>query len=243
MAYLLHIDTSGDAGCVALALDGKLLCHAENTEPRNHAASINVMIDDVLARAGIKFKDLAGVAVCAGPGSYTGLRISMATAKGLCYALDIPLLLENKLTLLAHQAYTKYQKKFAYYIPVLLAREKEYFISVFNSDFDNIFPAKHITENDMEAVFAEKNDICIISEQFNDENHQKYSKNAYVESETKIDLENWLFYTFEQYECNNTVNLSTAEPFYLKQVYTHKWLIIKHKSIVQILFTHTLTMN
>ncbi len=222
MKYLLHIDTSGDTGTVAIACNGELVCSCTNTETRNQAGRINIMIADMALEAGIELSDLAAVAVCAGPGSYTGLRIGLATAKGLCYALGIPLLMQNKLTLLAYQAYRKSGNEYKYYIPVLLARENEYFISVFDNAFVNIHEATHVIGDEIDNILAGKEAICIISEHLGDENHQKYAKNAYVDQEVNIALPFWFFYAFEEFKCNRTVNLSTAEPFYLKQVYTHK---------------------
>ncbi len=222
MKYLLHIDTSGDGGCVAIACDGKLVCETVNTEARNHAASINTMIDAMVEQAGITLNDLSAVVVCNGPGSYTGLRISLATAKGLCYALDIPLILDNKLTLLGYQAFAKYGGEYNFYIPRLLAREKEYFIAVFDSIFTETVPAQHILSSEFDDLIAEKDKICLIVAEKDDESHQKYAEKAHVDTNVNIDLNLWCLYAFEEFKCNSCVNLSTAEPFYLKQVYTHK---------------------
>ena len=222
MKYLLHIDTSGDTGSVSIASDGKLISTKINAESRNHASAINLMIDEVLADAGITMDQLSAIAVCAGPGSYTGLRIGVATAKGLCYALNIPLLMDNKLTLLANQAFKKYGDKYNLYVPVLLAREKEYFIGSFDNVFNNIKEPKHIMEVELGEYFNATAAICIISECLDPEVASKYAENIYVEDSVNVDIKEWVSYTFEQYKCNNIVNLSTAEPFYLKQVYTHK---------------------
>src|SRR5882672_2766392 len=105
MEYLLHIDTSTDTGLLAIGCDGQLLAHSMIEESRNHAGTINNMINSLLADAHISFRQLSAVAVCAGPGSYPGLRIGLATAKVLCYALEKPLILDNKLTVLAHGAH------------------------------------------------------------------------------------------------------------------------------------------
>ncbi len=222
MKHLLHIDTSGDIGYVALAADGQIICSEQNNETRNHASTINLMIERVLAGSQVSFKDLAGVVVCAGPGSYTGLRIGMATAKGLCYALDIPLFLDNKLTLLAFQAYKKFGSKFAHYIAILPARENEYFLSIHDNNFTNTYDANHIMGSELDSLLSGKENMCIISNQLPPLTAEKYAENLYVAHETEIDKVIWGFYSFEQYKCNKTVNLSTSEPFYLKQVYTHK---------------------
>ncbi len=222
MKYLLHINTSGDGGCIAIAGDGKLICEVVNNEARNHAASINIMIDAMLNKAGITLNDLSAVVVCNGPGSYTGLRISLATAKGLCYALDIPLILDNKLTLLAYQAFKKYKQQYNFYIPRLPARENEYFMSVFDGTFAELAPARHVLRSEFDDLVAEKDKICLITPEIDDESHQKYAEKVHVEANVNIDLILWAFYAFEEFKCNSSVNLSTAEPFYLKQVYTHK---------------------
>ncbi len=219
MDYLLHIDTSSDAGSVAIGADGKLLAQRINNETRNHAATINMMIEDVLADAGINMEQLSGVVVCAGPGSYTGLRIGMATAKGICYALDKPLLLDNKLTLLAYQCSKK--QPASQYISLLTAREKEYFIAVYDSDFYCILTPQHIMAEHLSSIIKEADTTVLITDDAAVGGALPLS-NLQIEDSTNINFELWISYANEQFKRRNTVNLSTAEPFYLKQVYTHK---------------------
>ncbi len=222
MKYFLLIDTSADAGVVAISGDGALVCLHSNSEARNHAAAINLMINDAMDEAGIGFADLAAVVVCAGPGSYTGLRIGMATAKGVCYALGIPLLAHNKLTLLAWQAYAANRGKYSSYVSVLFAREKEYFLSEFDQNFDNIFPASHVDSEKLDEILADKHKKYVICQKIPTEVIGKYTEIAYVHENASLDFNAWAIYAWQEYICNKTVNLSTAEPFYLKQVYTHK---------------------
>ncbi len=94
---ILAIETSTDVCSVALHHHGQLMGHLESREAYSHAEKLAPMIADLLAGAGITTKDLTAVAVSAGPGSYTGLRIGTSTAKGLCYAQDIPLIAINTL--------------------------------------------------------------------------------------------------------------------------------------------------
>lgn len=103
MALLLSLETSTQSCSVALHKGGVLLVSRETKTPRSAAAQLAVMIQEVLNHSGSKPKDLQGVIVASGPGSYTGLRIGVATAKGLCYALDIPLISINTLDLLSAQ--------------------------------------------------------------------------------------------------------------------------------------------
>ncbi|NML19686.1 tRNA (adenosine(37)-N6)-threonylcarbamoyltransferase complex dimerization subunit type 1 TsaB [Pseudoflavitalea sp. G-6-1-2] len=104
MAILLNIDTATESASICLAKDGVPVHTLINNQQRDHAAWIQPAIQQLLEATGYTMKDIQGVGVTAGPGSYTGLRVGMATAKGLCYALGIPLITENTLKVMAHAA-------------------------------------------------------------------------------------------------------------------------------------------
>ena len=222
MKYLLHIDTSSDVGTVAISGDGITVSSLNTQETRNHAGAINNMIAELVAAAGISLPQLSAITVCAGPGSYTGLRIGLATAKGLCYALDKPLLLDNRLTLLAYQAYRQHHGR-SHYVSLLLAREKEYFIAGYDPDFNETIHPQHISEDQVANLLEKNGSTYIITDA-----QEKLTRglhiinNLQIGGNTKIDLDSWSFYSFEKYNCNHFVNLMESEPFYLKQVYTHK---------------------
>jgi len=221
MKYLLHIDTSTDIGTVAIGGDGELVAQRVNHESRNHASTLNIMVDEVLEEANITLDQLSGIVVCAGPGSYTGLRIGMATAKGYCYALDKPLLLDNRLTLLAYRAYTQHQG-FEYYAVMIKARESEYFICIYNKSFVCTMEPQHILEADLNGIFEKIENIYITTDAPESVIYDLKVNNSTIDYSILIDVTSWLFYGFDRYKCNDIVNLATAEPFYLKQVYTHK---------------------
>ncbi|MCW3124288.1 MAG: tsaB [Flavipsychrobacter sp.] len=222
MKYLLHIDTATDTGTIALAGDGNILATRSNTEMRNHAATINIMIQDVLAEAGSSLQCIDAVAICGGPGSYTGLRIGMATAKGLCYALDKPLIATDRLTLLAYNTWLKNGKEGVKYISLITAREKEYFIAIYDQDFAIILPPQHILEQQLKDMVANIACAFIIGDAPSEIINTLNIKELKTVPTTIIDNSAWAEYAFEQFNCNNIVNLATTEPFYLKQVYTHK---------------------
>jgi len=221
MTKLLHIDTATDTGTVAIGIDGVVAAYRTNEEARNHASVINNMINDLLADAEISMEELSAIAVCAGPGSYTGLRIGMATAKGLCYALDKPLILADRLSLLAYRAYRQ-QKNAAQYVSLLTARDKEYFISVYDNNFVCTVQPQHIMENQLGSLVEKIENSYLITDAPTGVNDSLNIINLSIDNDTKTELSSWAFFAFEQYKCNKIVNLSVAEPFYLKQVYTHK---------------------
>ena len=132
MPAILSLETSTDVCSVALH-DGKaLLAHAEIHEPQSHAARLAPMVDSVCRQANLPLKEIKAVAITNGPGSYTGLRIGTSTAKGLCYALDIPLISVGTLELLAFQgnAYNSFRGLLC---PMIDARRMEVYCLVSDS--------------------------------------------------------------------------------------------------------------
>ena len=132
MPLILSIETATKLCSVALARDGAVLAMREEESDRHtHAERINVFIDEVIREAGVVLADLDAVAVGIGPGSYTGLRIGLSAAKGLCYALDKPLIGVSTLgTLVA--AVRKAHVSGRSYWPMIDARRME----VFTQEFD-----------------------------------------------------------------------------------------------------------
>jgi len=92
MAKILNIETSGEVCSVCIAIDGKPEYVKENNEGRNHASILTLLIEQVLQEADCTAKDLDAIAVSQGPGSYTGLRIGVSVAKGICYGINKPLI-------------------------------------------------------------------------------------------------------------------------------------------------------
>ena len=109
MALILAIETGTEICSVALVRDGELISLRESDEERNHASTIAPFVDELLRESGVRPSDLEAVAVSQGPGSYTGLRIGVSFAKGLCYALQIPLLAVGSLASLVEVAREDYE--------------------------------------------------------------------------------------------------------------------------------------
>ena len=97
LSIILHIETATDICSVALARDGVLIEEMHSNESRSHATQLTLLIEKVCKQSAIAYSQLNAIAVSKGPGSYTGLRIGVATAKGFCYALDKPLIGINTL--------------------------------------------------------------------------------------------------------------------------------------------------
>lgn len=147
--YILQIDTATEVCSVSLSLNGELLHKIDATEPNLHASKLTVFIDELLKHAQLTYQDLAAVAVSKGPGSYTGLRIGVSTAKGLCYALDIPLLAINTLESMYEGYVTKSSESDILYVPMLDARRMEV--------YQMIFDIRGTVLQDTEAVIIDEN--------------------------------------------------------------------------------------
>jgi tRNA threonylcarbamoyladenosine biosynthesis protein TsaB len=104
MALILSIETGTDICSVALANDGELMALRESDEGRDHAKKVALFVDELLRETGVQPSDLDAIAVGKGPGSYTGLRIGVSFAKGMCYALNIPLISVGSLDALSEVA-------------------------------------------------------------------------------------------------------------------------------------------
>ena len=136
MALILNLETATTNCSVSLAKNGEVIAIKEHNTPNySHSEQLHVFIEDVLQEASLGRSDLDAVAVSKGPGSYTGLRIGVSAAKGLCFALDIPLISVPTLRNMAEQAK---DYKVDFIIPVLDARRMEVYAQVFNKALQEV---------------------------------------------------------------------------------------------------------
>lgn len=142
MALILNIDTAGKVGIVSLARDGELLESRKNSNPMEHGAFLQPAIAELLQTTGISLQDIQAVAVSNGPGSYTGLRVGLASAKGLCFALQVPLITLSTLQMMAlaanqvynPQAQTGKMAEQVLFCPMIDARRMEVFFGLYQQD-------------------------------------------------------------------------------------------------------------
>ncbi|WP_188315853.1 tRNA (adenosine(37)-N6)-threonylcarbamoyltransferase complex dimerization subunit type 1 TsaB [Chitinophaga agrisoli] len=133
MAIILNIDTATAIGSVTLAKDGVVLQTLKNEQERDHAAVLTLFIQEILKTQQILPEQLDAIAVSAGPGSYTGLRVGVATAKGLCYTWNKPLVGISTLHMMAQGLLAQQQDTDAMYCPMLDARRQEVYTAVYDA--------------------------------------------------------------------------------------------------------------
>lgn len=213
---LLLIETSTPICSVALSNGSEILTIRENHEGLSHAALTTVFIDEVMKEAGVKFSDLDAVAVSKGPGSYTGLRIGVSTAKGLCYALNKPLIAINSLQALAQTATNFYDKNHLF-IPMIDARRMEVYAAVYN--------AKNECLRDVQADIVDENSYADFAKQplvLLGDGAKKcidmFKNNAQISMDEtlKFSAKNMLHLARNAFKNKVFEDVAYFEPFYLK---------------------------
>ena len=213
MSYILNIETATKNCSVALAKEGKTICCKEIAEEGySHAERLHVFIEEIIKEAGIKRNDLSAIAVSQGPGSYTGLRIGVSAAKGLCYALDIPLIAVDTLQALASQVVLSD----GLIIPMIDARRMEVYSAIFAPNYERkrAVLAEIITENSFEDLEGTLYFIGDCSEKcksvLNKENYIFLDEIVYPSAKEMSAI------SFEKFKINDTVDVAYFEPYYLK---------------------------
>lgn len=231
MAIILNIDTATETAGVCLAKDGVPVATLLNHTQKDHAGWIQTAIRELFREAGASYglSGVQAVAVTAGPGSYTGLRVGMATAKGLCYALQVPLLTENTLKVMAYAAREHLEQqpvdirlqKNLLFCPMIDARRMEVFTALYNKDLEEVMaPAAIILENDSFNKELENNAILFLGNGSAKWKPVKLHANAqFLEvKQTVVQLAPLAeqLYLQEKY-----ADLAYEEPVYLKEFYTY----------------------
>lgn len=212
MCYILNIETATKNCSVSLAKNGETLILKEFVgEGYTHAEKLHVFINEAVTEAGIKFTELSAVAVSMGPGSYTGLRIGVSAAKGLCYALSLPLIAIDTLSLLAH----KISINEGVIIPMIDARRMEVYSAVYDKEYKQVrdIKAEVITEALFDSI---KGTIHLLGDgaakckEILKGDKYIYHDVLYPSSAEMSKL------SYNKYKISDTVDVAYFEPFYLK---------------------------
>jgi len=217
MALILNIDTAVDAASLCLAKDGKVLSIATNESQKDHASWLHIAIKEVFEKNSLELGSVDAIAVTGGPGSYTGLRIGMATAKGICYALNKPLISLNTLLVMANAAKDENTDLLC---PMIDARRMEVFTAIYTKEMEIIKEPSAITLN--ENSFDEyllNNRICFFGNGSNKFRLIKKHEKA-IFRDIKADASSMISLSEKKFVEKGFADLAYAEPLYLKEFYT-----------------------
>jgi tRNA threonylcarbamoyladenosine biosynthesis protein TsaB len=221
MTYILALETALDVCSVALGKGGVLVADKSVSGTNLHASHLTVFIEDVLQAAGITYKDLNAVCLSEGPGSYTGLRIGTSAAKGLCFALEIPLIGVNTLQSMAFGAYKIHPEinENSVFCPMIDARRMEVYYALYNNNLQEIQPTKAaiVTDEEFAGILAEKEVIFFGNGMPKSREILSKFPKAFFLDDIYARAENLLPLAFDKFYAQQTENLYNFEPFYLKE--------------------------
>lgn len=214
---ILHLETATESCSVALSRGAELLAFAE-AEEMTHAASITLLIQDCLNQSNIKAKDLAAISVSRGPGSYTALRVGSSVAKGMCYALKIPLLAIDTLQALAIAAAAEINDENVLYAPMIDARRMEVYTALYNAEGDVVKAMESIIINEQsDADFLAFNRKIVLTGNCVDKCKEILISPSYIYLPKKYSAKYLIKLAYQLFIDRNFVDISVYSPEYAKQ--------------------------
>lgn len=215
--YILQIDTATEICSISISLNGNTLNSFEASESNVHASKLTLIIDRILADCSLSFNDLSAVCVSKGPGSYTGLRIGVSSAKGLCYALDIPLLAINTLDMM-YLGYDKFTDEDAIYVPMLDARRMEVYLEIFDAKGALLVPTQaRIIDSSSFEDFVNRKIVLFGSGATKLKEVFSGNSNIFIDSSFQHSSSNMSALAFSKLKNNDFEDLVYFEPYYLKE--------------------------
>jgi tRNA threonylcarbamoyladenosine biosynthesis protein TsaB len=223
MAFILNIETATPLCSVALSRDGKILSLRETLEEKSHASKLTVFIEEMLLEENTSISDLDAVAVGKGPGSYTGLRIGVSTAKGLCYGANKPLIAVSTLHIMFKNAVAKSDDTLKHssgrvlYCPMIDARRMEVFTCILDAQGNEVenVTAK-IIDKDTFTTFLEENTMVFFGSGMEKCRDVLLHPNAVLIPDVHPVSSALAGLAEEAYSNQLFENIAYFEPFYLK---------------------------
>jgi tRNA threonylcarbamoyladenosine biosynthesis protein TsaB len=213
VTYILNLETATKNCSVSISQNGQtILCKEMAEAGYSHAEKLHVFIEECIKEANLNFLDLSAIAVSQGPGSYTGLRIGVSAAKGLCFALDLPLIAVDTLQVLA----SKLSISEGVIIPMIDARRMEVYAAIYNSKYEKI--------RDVHAEILTEDSFLEISESIN------FVGDCTEKAKTVLTNSNFIFHeeinypsanemsglSFTKFQQRKFEDVAYFEPYYLK---------------------------
>ncbi|MEO6329855.1 MAG: tRNA (adenosine(37)-N6)-threonylcarbamoyltransferase complex dimerization subunit type 1 TsaB [Ginsengibacter sp.] len=221
MPLILHIDTATENAIICISENEHVIYSLTNSNQKDHASFVQPAIKQLLKKSDVLISRLEAVSVTAGPGSYTGLRVGMASAKGICYALKIPLITLNTLSVMALSVIKNTPEPGAYlYCPMIDARRMEVFTALFNEELKEIIPSVALTlKPDFLEDYMQNREIIFCGS--GAEKFIKLSDHPNLPYNNNIDTASSMaFLATKKFYQKEFANLLNADPEYLKQFYS-----------------------
>jgi tRNA threonylcarbamoyladenosine biosynthesis protein TsaB len=217
MATILQIETATQMCSAALSVNGETIALKELAAQNIHAGSLTLFIQDVMQQSGMGYQDLDAVAVSKGPGSYTGLRIGVSTAKGICFAQDKPLIGIDTLQMMAAGFLTAHPGYSGLICPMVDARRMEVFTAMYDQHLKQVTPvtAKIIDEESFQSDLS-GNQITFIGDGAMKCSSSIQSPNAAFSADHFNSAANMSRLASEAFQNRLFEDVAYFEPYYLK---------------------------
>jgi tRNA threonylcarbamoyladenosine biosynthesis protein TsaB len=217
MALLLHIDTAVQSPSICLSDEAKILGEMTNPSERESASWLHIAIKELLQQNNLQVQQLNAVAISAGPGSYTGLRVGMAAAKGLCYAYKIPLISINTLQLMAASVVTATTDLLC---PMIDARRMEVFTALYDQSLQEVIkPTNLILEESSFEKYLKENTITFFGNGSEKAKTVIHHANA-VFVTVSTSASNMAKIALDKFDMKQFSNLAYTEPLYIKDFHS-----------------------
>ena len=235
MALILNIDTATEYASIALSKEDVVLDISKNEDIKDHASWVHSAIHQMMSSCGYELSQLQAIAVTAGPGSYTGLRVGMATAKGLCFVLNIPLITENTLKVMARSAMeskgitrlkvsntqpeARIQHTGLLLVPMIDARRMEVYTAIYNPGLEEVMPPLALILDATSFDDVQGGPIICFGS-----GSAKFRTIAPKDRFEFIELQNeaasLAHLAYEKFQKGEFADLAYAEPLYLKEFFS-----------------------
>jgi tRNA threonylcarbamoyladenosine biosynthesis protein TsaB len=216
MSVMLLIDTALETASVAIAREGSVLAVRENARQNDHAAWLHTAIRDVMHETDVSFSALQAVGVTDGPGSYTGLRVGLSAAKGICYGQNLPLITVSTLQVLAGAVAEKAEDLI---IPMIDARRNEVYVAVYDRALNILLPEQSLILTHEFILHKFQNRKILLTGNGALKATRIILNNDFIVSNSTKTNTYLAKITYDKLCENNITNLSYHEPLYLKNNY------------------------
>ena len=219
MAIIINIDSSLETASVSIAKNGIILQHLVNDLQKQHASFLHIAVQKLTNDLKISFDEVDAIGCTIGPGSYTGLRVGLAAAKGFCYALNKPLITIGTLEAMAHSMQIQQPEKVIYYCPMIDARRMEVYTALYNNEPAEITAAYSVVINEQ---FCEQelanNKILFFGNGM--EKYKIIATHKHAVFADMGDIYNSInILSYKKFTENKFASLAAAAPLYAKEFY------------------------
>lgn len=225
MTHILHIETATEVCSVAISDKDKLLALKSASEKNIHSTKLSTFVDELLKKANLNIDMIDAVCVSKGPGSFTGLRIGIAVAKGITYGLNKPLISVDTLKSLAFKAISREKNSEILYCPLIDARINEVYFALYDVNLNEILTTSAgLIEKERFDELLKENKILFFGEKTEKWIAKiKDNSNVLIARNIQVSAENMISIAYQKFSAGEFEDIRFFEPFYLKDFKAKKF--------------------